>query len=139
MPLMSMPRIAAATVSASSGLDGELHAAGLAAAADEDLGLDHDRAGAVGEEPLGGGARLGDGVGDLPGGDRQALGDEQRLGVGFLDLHAGDGSSGRAGSGWEAMVPRRAAARRTISERTGGAPRHTHRARPRRPRHRRGA
>ena len=67
---------------------GELHAAGLAAAADEDLGLDHDRLGAGAEEPFGGGARLVDGVGDLPVGDRQALGDEQRLGVGFLDLHA---------------------------------------------------
>ena len=48
----------------------------------------------AGEEPLGGGARLVDGVGDLPGGDGQALGDEQRLGVGFLDLHAADEASG---------------------------------------------
>ena len=53
--------------------------------------------GAGGEEPLGRGARLGDRVGDLPAGDRQALGDEQRLGVGFLDLHgrAGLRQSGR--------------------------------------------
>jgi hypothetical protein len=27
-------------------------------------------------------------VGDLPAGDGQALGDEQRLGVGFLEFHA---------------------------------------------------
>ena len=44
MPLMSMPRMAAATVLGLVGARGELHAAGLAAPADEDLGLDHDRA-----------------------------------------------------------------------------------------------
>ena len=55
-------------------------------------------AGAGGEDPLGRGARLGGGVGDLPGGHGQALGDEQRLGVGFLDLHAMAGSAGRATS-----------------------------------------
>ena len=41
----------------------------------------------------------GDGVGDLPAGDGQALGDEQRLGVGFLDLHARDGSGRRVAVG----------------------------------------
>ncbi len=40
-----------------------------------------------GEDALGRRACLGDRVGDLPAGDGQALGDEQRLGVGFLDLH----------------------------------------------------
>ena len=69
----------------------ELDAAGLAPAADQDLGLDHDLAGGiagVGEEADGGGARLRRRAGDLPGGDRQPLGDEQRLRVGFVDLHA---------------------------------------------------
>ena len=68
MPLICMPRIASATCSASSSEDGELHAAGLAAAADEHLGLDHDLRrvpGAV-EQAGGGGARLGGGAGDLP-------------------------------------------------------------------------
>ena len=94
MPLISIPRIAPATRSASSGGGGQLDAAGLAAPADEDLGLDDDRRGAAGEDPFGGGACLRDRVGDLPDRDRQALGDEQRLGVGFLDLH------GRRGSWW---------------------------------------
>ena len=62
--------------------------------------------GAVGEEPLGGRARLGGRVGDLPRRDRQALGDEQRLGVGFLDLHArvgllrGRSTDGRDSADW---------------------------------------
>ena len=89
----------------------ELDAAGLASAADQDLGLDDDLVGAPGEEALGGGTGLLDGVGDGPGRDRQALGDEQRLGVGFLDLHAGARSvwwgSRRGGDG-------------TASERGGG-------------------
>ena len=72
---------------------GELHAAGLAPPADEDLGLDHDLLGAGGEEPFGRGPRLLDGVGDLPGGDRQALGDEQR------SWRRLPGSSRAAGSG----------------------------------------
>ncbi len=66
----------------------QLHPAGLATPADEHLGLDHDLPGAGGEVPLRGFARLGGRVGHVPGRDRQALGDEQRLGVGFLDLHA---------------------------------------------------
>ncbi len=85
---MSMPRIRAATSSASSGRAGQLHAAGLAAAADEDLGLDHDacrprrrgiarprlvpRPGCGRRPTVGRGARLRRGAG---------------LGVGFLDLH----------------------------------------------------
>ena len=43
-PLMSMPRIAAACSAASSGVVGQLDAAGLAAAADLHLRLDDDRA-----------------------------------------------------------------------------------------------
>ncbi len=84
------------------GRGGELHAAGLAAAADQDLGLDHDLAGGVagvGQEPDRGGAGLGRGAGDLPGGDREPLGDEQRLGVGFVDLHATGETSGEADQG----------------------------------------
>ena len=61
--------------------------------------------GAVGEEPLGGRARLGGGVGDLPRRDGQALGDEQRLGVGFLDLHARTDSDAGGGCG-ASMVAR---------------------------------
>ena len=81
---------------------GELDAARLAATADEHLGLDDHLAGGVariGEEPDGGGARLGGGAGDLPGGDGEPLGDEQRLRVGFLDLHATGETSGRADLG----------------------------------------
>ena len=69
------------------GVRGELHAAGLAAPADEHLGLDDDRVGAQGESPLRGRPCLGRRPGDFPGGDRQALGHEEGLGVGFLDLH----------------------------------------------------
>ena len=46
MPLMSMPRIAPGDRLGLVGVGRELHAAGLAAAADEDLGLDHDLVGA---------------------------------------------------------------------------------------------
>ena len=84
---MSIPRIAPATSPRLVRGTGQLHAAGLAAAADEHLGLDDDLAGAFVEEPLGGRDGLVDGVGDGPRRDRQALGDEQRLRVGFLDLH----------------------------------------------------
>ena len=89
------------------GAGGKLHAAGLAAPADEDLGLDDDRAGTARQDPLGGGTRLGDGVGDLPVGYGQALRDEQGLCVGFLDLHEGDGSAGRVGVGerWYRVAP----------------------------------
>src|SRR5207247_11274681 len=66
----------------------QLCPAGLAAAADEDLGLDDDLLPAGGEEAVRGGARLGRGLGDLPWRDRQALRHEERLRVGFLDLHA---------------------------------------------------
>ena len=96
-----------ATASASSGGARELHAAGLAAPADEDLGLDDDLARQpAAEEPLGRRPRLGRGVGDLPGRDRQALGDEQRLGVGFVEFHARQAPVGWTVTG-TAMVPRR--------------------------------
>ena len=79
---------------------GQLDAAGLAPAADEDLGLDDDPVGAGRQEPLGGRARLGRRPGDLPRRDGQALGEEQRLGVGFLDLHAGGLRIRRGRGGW---------------------------------------
>ena len=87
MPLMSMPRMRRGDPLRLVRAGGQLHAAGLATPADEDLGLDDDRARPGGEDALGRRACLGDGVGDLPAGHGQALGDEQRLGVGFLDLH----------------------------------------------------
>ena len=67
---------------------GQLDAAGLAAATHEDLRLDHDLPRPAREEPFGRGPRLGRRSGDLPRRDRQALGEQQRLRVGFLDLHA---------------------------------------------------
>ena len=67
---------------------GQLHAAGLAASAHQDLGLDHDLAVPTGQQTVGPAACLGGRSGDLPRRDRQALGEEQRLRVGFLDLHA---------------------------------------------------
>ena len=76
IPLMSIPRMAPATCAASSAEAGELHAARLAPPADEDLGLDDDLApSALPKEALGGGPGLVDGVGDLPGGDREPLGE----------------------------------------------------------------
>jgi hypothetical protein len=45
-----MPRIFEPTSAASAGGTGELHAAGLASSADENLGLDDDLAGAGVEE-----------------------------------------------------------------------------------------
>ena len=52
----------------------ELHPAGLAAAADEHLGLDDDPGRTEGEGPLGGAPGLARRPRDLPGGDGQALG-----------------------------------------------------------------
>ena len=100
MPLMSMPRIWPGDPLGVVRVRGELHATRLAATADEDLGLDDDRGGAASEHPLGCRPCLRDRVGDLPAGDRQALGDEQGLRVGFLDLHGRTGSCGdRGGEG----------------------------------------
>ena len=136
MPLMSMPEDGAGDALRLVRVAGELHAAGLAAPADEDLGLDDDLAGARGEDPLGGRARLAGGVGDLPGRDRQALGDEQRLGVGFLDLHAMVGSvradagsrPAAGGTAGRVMVAERPPARRGNRNEPLWF-RHTHRAR----------
>ena len=66
-----------------------------------------DSARPAAEDAFSGGSRLGDGVGDLPVGYGQALRDEQGLGVGFLDLHKGDGSAGRVGVGerWYRVAP----------------------------------
>ena len=76
-------------------------ATGLAPTADQHLGLDHDLAGRVRrvrEVPDRGLAGLGWGAGDGPRGHWHTLGDEERLGVGFLDLHATGETSGE-GSG----------------------------------------
>ncbi len=64
---------------------------------DRDDDLPADRT--LSQEPPGGRPDLVDGAGDLPGRDRQALGDEQRLGVGFLDLHGRGGLRNASGSG----------------------------------------
>ena len=85
---MSIPRIVARDLLRLVGGASELDATGLAAAADQDLGLDHDLVGAGVEERRSGVACLGRGVGDGPGRYRQPLGHEQRLGVGFLEFHA---------------------------------------------------
>src|SRR4029078_615373 len=113
---------------------GQLDAAGLAPPADEHLGLDHDLAGSLVEEPLRRGDRLVHVRRDGPRRDRQALGDEEGLRVGFLDLPAGNallgGADGRGGDG-------------TASDRdgtiAGGRLANTAEARPRRSCHTRGA
>ena len=64
---------------------GELHAAGLAAAADQDLGLDHDRA----ADALGGGAGLLGRRGRLALEERHAVAREDLLAPILLELHAG--------------------------------------------------
>ena len=65
----------------------QLHAAGLAAPSDEHLRLDHDLGRSGREKVLRGGSRVRTRARDGPGRHRQALGDEERLRVGFLDLH----------------------------------------------------
>ena len=70
---------------------GQLHPAGLAAPADQHLRLDHHGGRAVAEEASGRRACLGHRAGDRPRGYGQALREEQRLGVGFLDLHVTNG------------------------------------------------
>ena len=87
MPLMSMPRIAAATAFGLVGAAGELHAAGLAAAADEDLRLDDDLAAARVEQPLRRRARLGRRGRDRPVRNGQSGLLEQGPGVELLELH----------------------------------------------------
>ena len=91
MPLISMPRIVAGHALGRLLVVGQLHAAGLAAPADQHLRLDHHGGRALAEEASGRRARLGDRVGDRPRGHGQALREEQRLGVGFLDLHVTNG------------------------------------------------
>ena len=108
MPLISRPRIAAGDVLGLVGGRGELDAAGLAATADEDLGLDHDLVGPGGEEAARRRTRASAAVwATSHGGNGQALGDEQRLGVGFLDLHARRllGSRGAADSERKGLGP----------------------------------
>ena len=85
------------------GRAGELHAAGFPPAPDEHLGLDHHLArgvGRIGQEPDGGRPGLGRRQRDLPWGNGQALGDQQGLGVGFVDLQRADSERAGAGSRW---------------------------------------
>ncbi len=88
--------------SASSVAGGQLDAAGLAATTDEHLGLDDDRGRPAGEEPPAARPGLRNRVSDLPGGHGQALREEQRFGVRFLDLQGMAGlrwvTTGRRGS-----------------------------------------
>ena len=105
MPLIVRARIAAATVSASSGRAGQLHAAGLAPSADEDLGLDRRpgrrRPPGTARRP----ARASAGVrATSQRGTGSPWASEQGLGVGFLDLHAGLRAASVGGSG-SSMVP----------------------------------
>ena len=82
-----MPRIARACSSASPRSCGDLDAAGLAAAADQHLRLDH--AGVA--DLVGGGDRLLDGGGGRPGGHRDAVAREQLLALVLEEVHAGGG------------------------------------------------
>ena len=104
-----MPRIAPATVLGLVGGAGELDAAGLAPAADEHLGLDHDLVARRPARSRSAAARASAGVrATSQAGTGRPWASEQGLGVGFLDLHAG--SELRDGLGAEpgdAMVPRR--------------------------------
>ena len=112
---MSMPRIRPATSSASCRRAGELDAAGLAATADEDLGLDHDPPGArrrgiarrrpaprppSGRRPTAGRAGPGRRAAisrRLPGSSRRLLGRTTRRGGGRVD-----GSARRVAAGHRA-------------------------------------
>ena len=120
MPLMSMPRIAPATALRLVGEPASFDAAGLAPAADEHLGLDHDRRRAAGEEPLCGRARLGDGVGDLPAGTGRPWATSSDLASAswIFTRRTGSGSGGSwAGARWYRARDR--TGRLAESERTG--------------------
>ena len=82
-PTMSMPRIASACSRASLGVGGDLDPARLAAAADQDLGL--DRAGVA--DPLGGGDGLLDGGRDLAARHGDAVLGEQLLALILEEVH----------------------------------------------------
>ena len=88
MPLMSMPRICAATRSASSGDPASFTPPALPRPPTRTWALMTTLPARRRRGTSAARACLGHGVGDRPGGDRQALGDEQRLGVGFLEFHA---------------------------------------------------
>ena len=99
---------------------GEPDAARLASTADEHLRLDHHlaRVARAVEQPGGRSASLGRAPGDLPGRNRQTLGEQELLGVGFLDLHGWPmvraGRVVSAGPG-AACGPRRSAPARPVS------------------------
>ena len=73
-----------ACVRASSAFVGELHAAGLAAPADLHLRLHDDRI----ADAVGGRDGVVDGLGDLAGGDRDAVAGEQLLALVLEQIHA---------------------------------------------------
>ncbi len=66
---------------------GQLHPAGLAAPADQHLGLDHHRVAHL----VGGGHRLLDGRDHPPGRDRQPVAGEQLLALILEQVHGGAG------------------------------------------------
>ena len=78
-----MPRIASACASASSRVLGDLDAAGLAAAADLDLRLDHARV----ADLLGRRDRVLDGVGDPSLGHGDAVAGEELLALVLEEVH----------------------------------------------------
>ena len=88
-PLDVHPQNPCADLPGLSGARGQLHSAGLAAAAHENLGLDDHATRAGGEEALGRHLHLIRVAGHFPGRHGQSLGEQERLRVGFLDLHAG--------------------------------------------------
>ena len=123
---MSMPRIARATCSPSSGVEASLTPPALPRPPTRTCALITIALAPAPKKRLGRGARLGHGVGDLPGWNGQALGDEQGLGVGFLDLHGRAGLRCPGLSG-RVMVPRGTGPRSFRNEPVL-PPRHTHRA-----------
>ena len=86
-PLMSMPRICLGVLLGLVGGLGDLDAAGLAAAADLDLGLDDGHAAALGADLLGGRAGLLRGGGDGAGEHRHAVLLEHVSGLVFEQIH----------------------------------------------------
>ncbi len=72
---------------ASSAFAGQLHAAGLAAAADQDLRLDDDRV----ADLLGGADGVGDGRYRLAGGNLQTVAGEELLALILEQVHCGAG------------------------------------------------
>ena len=103
-----MPRIASAWARASVGVLGDLDPAGLAAAADQHLGL--DRAGVA--DPLRGGDGVVDVGGDLAARHGDAVLGEQLLALVLEEVHGGDAPRRRAAAAYPRSRERDAARRR---------------------------